>query len=339
MTHHRPATTAQPCWAGIDTHAEFHVIVITDDDGHTLSHDTFPSTDHGISDATQFIVEHHVTAVGIEGSSSYGARLTLALLGAEQQVMEVTGPQRQRRHRSGKSDLLDATSAAEAVRTQQRVRPVKNLVLLPLLRTAQIARSSAVTARTIAANELHALARILDITLPPRLARTTITTLAEHPHLGLLARRWLHLDDEPNAHTNPITAFLNAHAPALLAHPGVGPDSAARLLLTAGGNPDRITTDAAFARLAGVAPVPASSGKTQRHRLHRGGDRSANNALHTIARIRYDTGIDPRTHTYITRRLAEGKTRRDIIRCLKRYIARELLPDIHTATTRIANTT
>jgi transposase len=140
--------------------------------------------------------------------------------------------------------------------------------------------------------------------------------------LRLLARRIQHLGAEVNDLTRRITAAVESHAPQLLERRGVGPDSAAALLIAAGDNPERLRSEASFAALCGASPIEASSGKTRRHRLNRGGDRQANAALHRIAITRLR--CDERTRDYLDRRTAEGKTRREAIRCLKRHIAREI---------------
>jgi transposase len=146
-----------------------------------------------------------------------------------------------------------------------------------------------------------------------------------------LARRILTLTDEVKALNKQLTAALTACAPKLLKRHGVGPDTAAALLITAGDNPQRLTSAAAFAALCGVSPIEASSGKTIRHRLNRGGDRRANSALYTVVLTRL--GRDPRTRDYANRRTTEGKSTKEIIRCLKRYVARELFPIITAALT------
>jgi transposase len=148
--------------------------------------------------------------------------------------------------------------------------------------------------------------------------------------LRLLARRVQHLDAEATDLTARITAVVEAHAPQLLERRGVGPDSVAALLIAAGDNPERLRSEASFAALCGASPIEASSGKTRRHRLNRGGDRQANAALHRIAITRLR--CDPRTRDYVDRRVQEGKTRREAIRCLKRYIAREIYNLIRPAT-------
>ncbi|MDP9411293.1 MAG: transposase, partial [Actinomycetota bacterium] len=147
--------------------------------------------------------------------------------------------------------------------------------------------------------------------------------------LRSLGRRWLHLDEEVRDLDRQIKALVEQVAPALLARPGIGIHCAAQLLITAGGNPDRLTSDAAFAALCGASPVEASSGQTERHRLNRGGDRTANNALWTIAHVRLVH--DPRTRAYSQKRRARGDSRKDILRVLKRYIAREVFTIIMAA--------
>ena len=149
--------------------------------------------------------------------------------------------------------------------------------------------------------------------------------------LRLLARRIVELTREIDELNQQITDAINAHTPQLLQRYGVGPDTAAALLLAAGDNPHRLTSEASFAALCGASPIEMSSGKTQRRRLNRGGDRQANSALYmiVIARLRWD----PRTRTYIDRRIRDGKTRREAIRCLKRYVARELY-ELITRTSR-----
>lgn len=169
------------------------------------------------------------------------------------------------RHRHGKSDELDAHSAAEAVRTGQRISPVKNLTILVSLRASHVLRTSAMKQRTQVGNELHQLARPMGLELAKSLTPAKVTDLLDHPILGLGAQRWLALHDEIREHNKAIAAWLNTHAPELLTHSGVGPDSATRLVLAAGGNPDRLTNDATFAHLTGVAPVPCLFRPTPTH--------------------------------------------------------------------------
>lgn len=325
MTH--PALVGH--YAGVDTHADTHLVAVIDADGRMVDHREFLTSPEGLVAAVSWLTSHGpIAGVGVEGSASYGLGLTQLLLAADLSVVEVTRPNRQHRRSHGKTDVIDAYQAADAARTGHRISPVKHAADLAELRTHQLLRASAVTARTQIGHQLATLAHHhgQSIGKETRLARAR--RLTNHPHLGPAAQRWLALHTEAHHHTTAITAWLNRHTPALLAIPQVGPDTAAKLVLAAGNNPDRLTTEAAFARLCGVAPVPASSGKTHRHRLHRGGDRQANNALWRIAMLRLQT--DPRTQAYAQRRTTQGKTRRDTLRCLKRYIAREIFTALKT---------
>jgi transposase len=208
-----------------------------------------------------------------------------------------------------------------------------------MVRIFKLAKASAIKSRTQAINQLKAILVGADPQLRDSLSGLSNPTLirrcsqldAGTPRdattaaaytLALLARRILELTTEIDDLNRQITDTLSAHAPRLLERNGVGPDTAAALLITAGDNPERLHNEASFAALCGVSPVEVSSGKTQRRRLNRGGDRRANSALHTIvlSRLRWD----PDTRAYLARRIANGKTRREAVRCLKRYVAREI---------------
>jgi transposase len=196
-------------------------------------------------------------------------------------------------------------------------------------------RRSAVKARTQASNQIKTFLLDADDDLRQQLARLRKVTFGRacagleptdpvRRAIGSLGRRRLALNDEARALERQITALLTAHAPALLARHGVGPATAAQLLVTAGGNPQRLHSDVALAALCGASPVDASSGKTTRHRLNRGGDRAANNALWVIAKVRL--GSDLRTRSFLAKRTATGNSRKEIMRMLQRCIARELYP-------------
>lgn len=200
-----------------------------------------------------------------------------------------------------------------------------------------MARRSAIKARTQAEQQLRSLIlelpdrlraqvdrrRIADLTTAcVALAGADGTSIA----LAVLARRWQHLDAEVADNDQHITTIVRQVVPGLLARPGIGPVCAAQLLVTAGDNPDRLHSEAAFAALCGVSPVEHSSGKTQRHRLNRGGDRAANSALWIIANNRLMH--DPQTRAYAARRTATGASRKEILRLLKRYIARQVFAEI-----------
>jgi transposase len=211
--------------------------------------------------------------------------------------------------------------------------------IVEAIRALHVARRGAVKARTAAINQIRALLITAPAGLRTRLAGMGVTDLvataarlrpgpdpadpvaAAKKALRALARRWQVLDAEAGEHEADIAALVRAAAPALLALPGIGPITAAQLLITAGDNPERMRSEGAFAHLTGTAPIPASSGRTHRHRLSRGGDRQANNALHMIVITRLSH--DQRTRDYAARRTTEGLSKKDIIRCLKRYVARE----------------
>jgi transposase len=251
-------------------------------------------------------------------------------------VREVSCPDRSRRRRRGKSDPVDAENAARAVLSGEATAVLRDRGgAVGELRVLVITRRSAVKARTQASNQIKAFLLDAGDELRARLrplskARFARACAALDPADGLNraldspGRRWLTLDSEARELEKQINALVAAQAPALLDRHGAGPISAAQLLVTAGANPGRLRGDAALAALCGASPIEASSGKTSRHRLNRGGDRAANNALWTIAHIRMIS--DPRTRAYVAKRTATGNSRKEIMRILMRYIARELYP-------------
>jgi transposase len=286
--------------------------------------------------------------VGVEGTGSYGAGLTRQLVGHGHRVREVSRPERKVRRDKGKSDLIDAELAARSVLAGTDLgAPKETCTTSESLRVLRATRRSAVKARTQAANLLHAL-----LTAPgelrsrlehgslrvrahrcARLRPTDPANPADATKMALrsVAQRWLQLTAEIRSLESAIEQLTQLAAPDLRAQFGVGADVAAALLIAVGGNPDRLVSEASFAALCGVSPIPASSGKTNRHRLNRGGDRQANAALHAVclARLRRD----PTTRAYLTRRTAEGLSKKDIMRCLKRYIARDLYRELIKTTT------
>jgi transposase len=253
------------------------------------------------------------------------------------------------RRRRGKSDPIDAEAAARAVLSEQATAtPKAGDGPVEMIRMLKATKNSAVKARTQAINQIHAILLTAPAALREDLAGlrtpaligrcasfrpgalTSQDAVARHT-LRLLARRAQAPHAEITALNGQIDQLARTAAPRLSDLYGVGPDSAAAILLTAGDNPERLRSEAAFAALCGASPIPASSGKTNRHRLNRGGDRQANAALHrvVIVRLRWHQP----TRDYMARRLTEGKTKAEIIRCLKRYVAREvyhtLMPEIH----------
>jgi transposase len=334
---------------GVDTHADNHVLAILDELGRLLSVQSYPSDSQGCQELLAALTAAGpVRAVGVEGTGSYGAGLARLLTAAGVPVIEVDRPNRKARRSRGKSDPVDAEAAARAVLAgtatgtpKTRTGPVE------ALRVLRNTRSSAVKARTAALNALLGQRRCAVDPVTQELPTTSRAlvqaavaldlsgnradpAVATRVALARLARRIQHLDIEIREADKDLDTLTQQIAPQLRAKTGIGPDVAAQLLITAGDNPDRIRNDGAFANLTGVAPLPASSGRTSRHRLNRGGDRQANRALHTIvlSRMRYDE----RTRTYVARRTAQGLSKREIMRCLKRYIARELLPLIQATT-------
>jgi transposase len=336
------AVTEQPSAApasvvvGVDTHKDIHVAAVVTTLGALLGSPAFPTTAAGYRELLAWARSFGtVQRAGVEGTGSYGAALSRYLRAEAVQVVEVNRPDRAARRRCGKSDAVDAEAAARAVLggtatavPKGKDGPVEDL------RVLKTVKDSAVRARTQAINQLKALlvgaepelreplSRLSNTTLFAACAELDPTTDAVHQALHVLAVRIRQLSGEVATLTRRITAIIKGHNPRLLQIHGVGPDSAAALLTAAGDNPDRLEAEASFAALCGVSPVEHSSGKSRHRRLNRGGNRQANAALYRIVltRLRWDE----RTRAYLERRTAEGKTQREIIRCLKRYVAREI---------------
>jgi transposase len=338
--------TAQEIVLGVDTHKDNHVAAVLTPLGAVLDTATFPTTAAGYRDLLAWARRHgDPRRAGVEGTGSYGAGLARYLRGQDLTVIEVNRPDRAARRRHGKTDAVDAVAAAAAVLSGRATSTAKNADgPVEMLRMFRLARASAVKSRTQAVNQLKALIVTANHTLRDTLTGLSdtalIRTCAALPEATPtdpatataytarhLARRVQALTTEERELTRQITAVLNSHAPQLLERAGIGPDSASALLVTAGDNPDRMHTEASFAALCGVNPIEASSGKTRRRRLNRGGDRRANAALYRIALTR--SRADQATRDYLDRRTTHGKTRREAIRCLKRYLAREVYHLIH----------
>lgn len=323
---------------GVDPHADtMHVAAVTAV-GKVIGDAEFPTTAAGYRAAIMFLTGYgEVVRVGVEGAASYGAGISRALQAGQIAVVEVDRPTRSARRRKGKSDRLDAYHAARAV-LAERTSPVKDPAL-DGLRALQTAYRSAVKARTAAGNQIVSLlvaapepvrAKFRGLKLEqlvPALLHcrglfadpVTADTLVA---LRILAERHRDLTRQIDALTARIDPVVTGHNPALRAASGVGPIVAAQLMITAGNNPDRLVNEASFAALCGAAPVPASSGKTRRYRLSRGGDRQANHALHRVALVRMSH--DPTTRAYAARQLDKGRSKKEILRQLKRAIAREI---------------
>ncbi|MGW6708052.1 IS110 family transposase [Streptomyces sp. NPDC054956] len=323
---------------GVDSHADtIHVAVVTDRGGH-LADAQFPTNAAGYAAAIAFLEAHGtVAAVGVEGTSSYGSGFTHAARQAGLVVVEVNRPDKAERRRIGKSDPIDAYAAARAVVSGRATNAPKDGAIVGI-RALQTAARSAIKARTATLNQItHLLITAPDAIRAKYSALSgdkRVITLArlrpasDPAHAPLLtalrtlAKRVQSLTEEHTALTGELDQLVTILNPGLRAAYGVGPDTAAQLLITAGANPARLRTEASFAALCGAAPVPASSGKTNRHRLSRGGDRAANAALYRIALVRM--ARCRRTREYVARQTAAGRTKKEIIRLLKRAIAREV---------------
>lgn len=328
---------------GVDTHDDVHVAAVCDSSTARLfATAMFPTTPAGYADLLGWMREYGMLdRVGVESTGSWGAGLTRHLTAAGVEVIEVDRPDRRTRRTEGKTDTIDSIAAARAVISGQATgRPKSRDGGVEAIRQLEIVYHGASKDRTRAINQFKAVIvaaptalrhRLRDgLSLRNQLARARRFS-NHHPDLveqqtrfalRELARRIEFLDQHLARLERRIHELVVAHCPALIGLSGVGPHSAAQLLAAAGDNPHRLRSEAAFAKLCGVCPMPASSGKTTRHRLNRGGDRRANNALFTIVLNRMQR--DPRTRAYVERRTAEGLSTKEIMRCLKRYVAREV---------------
>jgi transposase len=326
---------------GVDTHLDVHVAAALDDRGALLGVESFPTTPAGYRGLLCWLRGFGALAlVGVEGTGSYGAGLTRHLHREAVRVVEVDRPNRQRRRRRGKSDPQDAISAARAAQSGDATGEAKTRDgNVEAMRVLRLARLSARKARTQALNQMRAIistapepvrAELRDLNVYRLLERAasyrpgTRRDLASVTKftLRMLARRALALEAEIAELDAILEPLVADTAPALIARPGIGTETASALLVAAGDNPERLRNEATFAHLCGAAPLDASSGKHLRHRLNRGGDRQANAALWRIIVTRMV--CDPDTRAYIDRRMRDGKTKKEAFRCLKRYLAREV---------------
>jgi transposase len=340
----RPETKVEVI-LGVDTHLDFHVAVAMDHMGRRLGESSVSTTVKGYEGLLCWAEGFGpLRCAGVEGTSSYGAGLARHLKSQGIEVLEVERPKRRRggsRRNVEKSDPSDAERAARAVLAGETSGvPKSGDGRVEMIRTRRAARRSAMKARTQAANQLQGLRVTAPEELLNRLrglSRKELVSVAARFRIGddlrdvpsatkfalrSVARRYEALSEEIaelEAHLDRLVAQV---APELVSLAGIGTDHAATLLMVAGDNPQRLRSEASFASLCGVSPIEASSGKVVRHRLNRGGNREANRALYMIclARMRRDR----RTKEYVARRTQEGKSKREIIRCLKRYVAREV---------------
>jgi transposase len=326
---------------GVDTHLDEHVMaVVTAPAGAVVTGGAAPANARGYRELLR-IAERRAPgrrAWAIEGTGSYGAGLARFLAERGEVVLELSRTPRAERRLAGRDDTLDAVRTARAALASEALALPRAGERREALRLLLVARRSAVDVRREALSQLRAVivtapeglrqelrglpeGKLLDRC--SRLRRTTAAAdaLATRLVLRSLARRIQAATVEADQLEREILAHVRALAPALLEEPGIGPIVAAQLIV-AWSHRGRLRSEACFARLAGVAPVPASSGQTTRHRLSRGGDRQLNRALHTI--VLHRRQHDPATRDYIAKRIAEGKSRRDATRLLKRYLARHL---------------
>ncbi|MDJ0499234.1 MAG: IS110 family transposase [Acidimicrobiia bacterium] len=336
-------TNPEAVIGGVDTHAEVHVAAVVNHVGGVLGVESFTTTQKGYRQLVSWLASHgELTLVGVEGTGSYGVGVARYLARAGIDVVEVDRPNRQARHRKGKSDPVDAVAAARAALSGQASGlPKTRDGNVEAIRVLMIARRSAIDTRIETLNQLrHVIftaspqirAKFTGLTAigltnkaaalkprhndPDQVRHITLVTIRT------LGRRVQYLREETKSINRLLRPLIRATAPGLLEVYGVGFNTAAKLLVAVGDNPQRIRSEAAFAHLCGVAPIPASSGKTVRHRLNRGGNRQANSALFHIVLTRMKHHQP--TRDYVARRLKEGKTTGEIARILKRYVAREV---------------
>jgi transposase len=327
---------------GVDTHADLHVAAALDRIGGLLGVREFPATAAGYARLLGWLGGFgNVALVGVEGTGSYGAGLARHLAAAGVRVVEVDRADRQDRRRQGKSDPLDAISAARAAQSGRAsgAAPKGRDGAVEAIRALMVAKRSARRERTQAINQARALIVTGPDELRARLAGHAPAALVEaiaalRPRPGdvpgyatrvalrELGRRAQFLSAQLERLDELTGPLVTARAPGLLSLYGVGPDTAALLLIAAGDHPERLRSESSWAHLCGVAPIPASSGKVSRHRLNRGGNREANHALWRIVITRLSS--HPATRAYADRRSKEGLSKKEIIRCLKRYVAREV---------------
>jgi transposase len=331
---------------GVDTHRDTHMVAALDQRGAQLGVREFTTTPAGHRETLCWLESFGtIDRVGVEGTGTYGAGLTRFLHRNEVAVVEVACGDRQARRSHGKSDPVDAIAAARSAQSGKATTvPKSGTGNVEAIRALRMVRKSATRDRTGAINQMRALI----VTAPDelretfrgisiaklvnnaaRLRPTDATTVEAATKFALreLARRVQSLNAEIKRVNDVLGPLVTTTAPNLVARIGVGTDTAATLLIAAGDNPDRLRSEASFAHLCGSAPIDASSGQVVRKRLNPRGNRQANEALWRIVLVRM--GKDPRTRRYVERRTTEGKSKREIMRCLKRYVAREIYRDLN----------
>jgi transposase len=332
--------------AGADTHRDLHMVAALDQRGAELGVKSFSTDPAGHIELLEWLETFGpVERIGIEGTGTYGAGLCRFLHRNNIEVIEVSCGDRQARRSHGKSDPVDAVAAARAAQSgKATAQPKARTGNVEAIRALRLVKRSATRDRTGAVNQMRALV----VTAPDEIreafrgltihqlvvgsarlrpANPTTAEGATKFALRELARRVLSLDAEIKRINTILAPLVAATAPGLVSRHGIGTDTAAALLVAAGDNPERLHSEASFAHLCGSAPIDASSGLVTRKRLNPRGNRSANEALWRIVLVRM--GSDPRTRRYVERRTHQGKSKREIMRCLKRYVAREIFPDLN----------
>jgi len=338
--------STRPVTGGVDTHLDVHVAAAVDANGGVLGVESFATTPAGFAELFSWLSMFGTpTRVGVEGTGAYGAGLARHLRGEGLEVIEVDRPNRQERRRNGKSDELDAIEAARAALSGRASGIAKSADGdVEAIRALLVVRRSGRNVRIKYLNQIRHLGFTAPNELRERLrdvhrdhlartaaalrptARTDTVVYATKLAIATLGRRVLALEADAARLDHELETLVRRTAPSLLEIYGVGVNTAAILLVAAGDNPHRLKSEAAFAHLCGVAPLRASSGKISRHRLNPGGNRQANHALWRIVFTRMSS--DERTRKYVARRVAEGRSTREVMRVLKRYVARELYPHL-----------
>jgi transposase len=333
----------------VDTHADVHVAAAIDHNGGLLGIESFPTNEVGYESLAGWLAGFGpVSRVGVEGTGSYGVGLVRFLTTTGIEVVEVDRPNRQLRRKKGKSDPTDALAAARAALSgEASVIPKARNGPVEQMRVLLVARRSARQQRIQTLNQLRHLVLTapepIRVRFKDRYKAGLVTEAARmRPRAGSdpvlfttnivirdLARRIKSLTTEMGNIDRTLTALIGDTAPSLLELYGLGPDTAASLLVAAGDNPERLHSERAWAHMCGVTPIPASSGKVTRYRLNRGGDRNANAALYRIVLTRMSS--HDQTRSYVARRRAEGLNTAEIMRCLKRYVARQVFKHLPVA--------
>lgn len=329
---------------GVDTHAATHTYALVESpSGKELGTETFPTTPAGLGRAVAWLGRRtggdiDGVLISAEGTGSYGAVMADLVSETGYRVVEAPTPSSKRLRGTGKTDTLDAIVAARSTLVMDvgRLRDRRAGELQAALKVLTVAREQMNADRLRSINALTALLRTHDLGLDARRALTltqirSVAAWRRHQEpLSLSvaradavrhAKRVIHLDADLRNNREQVTKLVRDHAPVLLEMTGVGAVTAA-VILTVWSHPGRVRSQAALAQIAGTCPIPASSGNTTRHRLNRGGDRQLNRAINTIVLTRMR--MDPATRAYVARRTAEGLTKREITRCLKRYVTRQI---------------